>query len=105
MSLPLQGEIWWAEIPEAGRRPALVVTRDAGIPVLSTLLVAPVSRTIRGIPTEVALGQEEGLNVDCAASFDNLRLVPRWVLTERVGRLSPAKSQFLCRAYMAVADC
>jgi len=105
VSLPLQGEIWWAEIPDAGRRPALVVTRDAGIPVLGALLVAPVTRTIRNIPTEVALGHEEGLNVDCAASFDNLRLVPRWALTERVGRLSPTKTQFFCRAYRAVADC
>jgi mRNA interferase MazF len=105
VTLPRQGEIWWTELPDAGRRPALVVTRDAGISVLKTLLVAPVTRTMRGIPTEVALGPEDGLAVECAASFDNLRLVPGYALTELVGRLSPPKSYWLCRAYRAVADC
>lgn len=41
MTTPRQGEVWWAELPDAGRRPVLVVTRDAAIPVLRTLLVAP----------------------------------------------------------------
>ncbi len=105
MSVPAQGEIWWAEIPEAGRRPALVVTRNASIPHLRTLLVAPVTRTIRHIPTEVALGSEDGLTHECAASFDNLRLVPRSVLTERAGRLAAPKTFEICRALRAVADC
>lgn len=105
VSLPAQGEIWWAEIPEAGRRPALVVTRDAVIPHLRTLLVAPVTRTIRQIPTEVALGSDDGLTQECAASFDNLRLVPRTVLTERAGRVAPARVLEICRALRAVADC
>ena len=105
MSLPAQGEIWWAEIPEAGRRPALVVTRDASIPHLRALLVAPVTRTIRHIPTEVELGSEDGLTQECAASFDNLRLVPRSMLTERAGRLAAPKALEICRALRAVADC
>lgn len=105
MSLPAQGEVWWAEIPDAGRRPALVVTRDAAIPLLRTLLVAPVTRTIRHIPTEVALGPEDGLNETCVASFDNLRLVPQWVLTERAGRLAASKTLEICRALSAVGDC
>lgn len=105
MSMPAQGEIWWTEVPDAGRRPALVVTRDAALPVLRAVLVAPVTRTIRGIPTEVALGAEDGLDESCAASFDNLRLVPRWVLTDRVGRLDDSKACEICRALSAVADC
>lgn len=105
MSLPAQGEIWWTEIPDAGRRPALVVTRDAALPVLRAVLVAPISRTIRGIPTEIALGAEDGLVETCAASFDNLRLVPRRVLTERAGRLDSSKAFEICRALSAVADC
>src|SRR5680860_1669414 len=55
-----RGEIWWAEVPEAGRRPLLVMTRDAAIPVLNSVLVAPVTRTIRGIPTELALSPDDG---------------------------------------------
>ncbi|MBP9053922.1 MAG: type II toxin-antitoxin system PemK/MazF family toxin, partial [Ilumatobacteraceae bacterium] len=49
---PLQGEVWWAEGLDQ-RRPVLVVTRSAVNPVLSTIVVAPVTRTIRDIPTEL----------------------------------------------------
>lgn len=66
------------------RRPVLVVTRDEAIPVLRRLVVAPVTRTVRSIPTEIALGTDEGMPVDCAASFDNLQPINRHLLTERV---------------------
>ncbi|MGI9016118.1 MAG: type II toxin-antitoxin system PemK/MazF family toxin [Euzebya sp.] len=105
MSLPAQGEIWWVELPDAGRRPGLVVTRDAAIPVLRTILVAPITTTVRGISSEVTLGADDGLPREGAASFDNLRLVPRSTLTERVGRLSVTKALELCRALRAVGDC
>lgn len=103
--LPAQGEIWWVELPDAGRRPGLVVTRDAAIPVLRTILVAPITTTVRGIPSEIAVGAEDGLPHESAASFDNLRLVPRSTLTERVGRLAATKAIDVCRALQAVADC
>lgn len=105
MSPPGQGELWWSEAPDAGRRPVLVVTRDAAIPVLRALVVAPVTRTVRDIPTEVALGPEDGLPDRCAASFDNLRLVPRTVLTERAGRVDVTKELEICRALSALGDC
>ncbi|MDQ3470421.1 MAG: type II toxin-antitoxin system PemK/MazF family toxin [Actinomycetota bacterium] len=76
MSTPAHGDVWWAEASDLGRRPMLVVTRDVGIPVLSRLLVAPVTRTIRSIPTEVRLGADEGLPTECVASFDNLQPNP-----------------------------
>lgn len=105
MNDPAQGEIWWTDIADTGRRPSLVVTRNAAIPALNAILVAPVTKTVRGIPTEVPLGIEDGLKVECAASFDNLRLVPRWALTERAGRLSSSKAHLLCQAMRAIADC
>lgn len=105
MSPIAQGEVWWAELPEAGRRPVLVVTRYIAIGVLHTVLVAPVSRTVRGIPKEVALDHDEGLPTRCAASLNNLQPVPRWGLTERAGQLSPLRRDELCRALAAVADC
>lgn len=105
MSLPAQGEIWWVELPDTGRRPGLVVTRDAAIPVLRTILVAPITTTVRGIPSEITLGADEGLPRKSAASFDTLRLVPRSTLTERVGRLSVTNTLELCRALRAVGDC
>ena len=56
-----RGEIWWADDPDAGSRPHLVLTRDSAVPVLSGLLVVPVTRTFRGIPTEVPIGIEHGM--------------------------------------------
>ncbi|MDY7106635.1 MAG: type II toxin-antitoxin system PemK/MazF family toxin [Actinomycetota bacterium] len=102
-SLPCQGEIWWAEA-EGKRRPALVVTRSEAIEVLQWIVVAPVTRTVRDIPTEVRLGQEHGLPAECAASFDNLQPIRRSFLTERIGALGPDRGE-LCRALEALADC
>jgi mRNA interferase MazF len=101
--LPQQGEIWWAET-EHKRRPVLVVTRSEAVEVLAGVVVAPVSRTVRAIPTEIVLGEEDGLGVECAASFDNLQRILRSALTERVGSLG-ARREEICRALRALADC
>lgn len=100
-----RGEVWWLEHPEAGRRPACVVTREAAIPVLDHVLVAPATRTIRGIPTEVALTREDGMPADCALSLDNLATVPKALLTERITALPPTKMHDLCRALRAATGC
>ena len=104
MNLPRQGEIWWAEA-EDKRRPVLVVTRSEAIPVLTWIVAAPVTRTVRGIATEVALGPDEGLDTDCVASFDNLQPVRRSLLTTRAGTLDPTRRPELCNALQALADC
>ena len=100
---PCQGEVWWAEA-EDKRRPVLVVTRSEAIPVLTWILVAPLTRTVRGIPTEISLDQDHGLDAPCAASFDNLQPIRRAFLTSRVGTL-PFPRQQICRTLAAVADC
>lgn len=100
---PARGEIWWAE-SEDMRRPVMVVTRDAAIPVLGAILVAPVTRTVRGIPTEIPLGRDEGLLEPCAASFDNLRPVRKGWLTRRMGALG-SRSHEICGALTALSDC
>ena len=100
---PAQGDIWWAEA-ENKRRPVLVVTRTEAIPVLEWIIVAPVTRTIRGIPTEVPLGKEEGLAVACVASFDNLQPIRRAFLTQPVGSLADRRTA-ICHALAALADC
>ena len=104
MSTPRQGEIWWAET-EDKRRPVLVVSRTEVVPVLTWIIVAPVTRTIRGIPTEVRLGADEGLSTDCCASFDNLQPIRRSYLTDRSGALDPVRRADLCSALTALADC
>lgn len=101
---PRQGEIWWAEA-EDKRRPVLVVTRNEAIPVLDRIVVAPVTRTIRSIATEVALGSDQGLNDDCVASFDNLQPIRRSFLTSRVGVLGGDQAHEVCRAMAALTDC
>jgi len=105
VSIPSQGEVWWAEAPTFGRRPVLVVTRDAALSVLTRVLVAPITRTVRGIPTEVSLGDQEGLGHPCVASFDNLQPISRLALTERAGSLGPSRRREICRALGALADC
>jgi mRNA interferase MazF len=100
-----RGEVWWLEHPEAGRRPACILTRQAAIPVLHTVLVAPATRTVRGIPTEVALGPDDGMPEPCALNFDNLTAVPKALLTERITRLAPAKLAEVCPALNVAAGC
>lgn len=102
--LPRQGDVWWAET-EDKRRPVLVVTRSEAVPVLARLVVAPVTSNVRGIPTEILLGVEEGLPRPCVASFDNAQPIRRSSLTRLVGRLGPARRDELCRALSALADC
>jgi mRNA interferase MazF len=80
------GEIWWIEHPDAGRRPACILTRQAAIGVLTSVLVVPATRTVRGIPTEVPLSRADGMPDDCALSFDNVTTVPKARLTERDNR-------------------
>ncbi len=103
MSVPQQGDIWWAET-EDKRRPVLVITRSHAIPVLKRVVVAPVSRTVRGIPTEIGLGPSEGLPSECTASFDNLQTVLRSALTERTGSLGPRRNE-ICDTLRVLTDC
>jgi mRNA interferase MazF len=103
VAAPAQGEIWWAEA-EDQRRPVLVVTRSEAVAVLTGIVVAPVTRTVRSIPTEVPLGEDEGLGVDCAASFDNLQRIRRTALVERIGSLGPRREE-ICNSLRALADC
>jgi mRNA interferase MazF len=100
-----RGEVWWVEHPDAGRRPACVLTRQAAIPVLNAVLVAPATRTIRGIPTEVALTRDDGIPDDCALSFDNLTTVPTALLTTRITTIPDARLPELCDALRAATGC
>lgn len=100
---PAQGDIWWAEAADK-KRPVLIVTRSEAIPVLTWIVVAPVTRTARNIPTEVPLDTEHGVDVPCAAAFDNLQPIRKSFLTSRLGSL-PHPRQEICRALGALADC
>lgn len=93
MSLPLprRGDVWLADLPGDKVRPIVVMTRGSVLRHLHSVVAAPVTSTIRGIPSEVALTREEGLLHPSVANFDNLQLVARARLLRRVGALSNAK--------------
>lgn len=105
MSEPRRGEVWWGELEDVGRRPFLVMTRTAAIPVLFSVLAAPVTRTVRDIPTELRLSPDDGMPTECAASFDNLRVVPKAYLIERQCTLPPTRLLEACTALRAAVDC
>lgn len=99
-----RGELWWGEAPDEKGRPFLVVSRDVANDVMQRVLVAPVSTRIRDLPSELSLGPEEGLPVQCVASFDNLRPFPKSLLLRRLGTLGPRMHE-ICRAASATLDC
>jgi mRNA interferase MazF len=83
----------------------LVLTRAQAIPVLSRIVVAPLTKTIRGIPTEVLLGGDDGMPAECVISFDNLQLIPRALLSEPLTSLSGARMHEVCKALSIATGC
>ena len=93
------------ETPNRKRRPVLIVSRDDVIPVLNNVVIAPVTSTIRAIPTCVRVGPDEGIGHESVATFDNLAAVPKSVLTVRLGSLGVGGKQRICDALAAMANC
>lgn len=100
-----QAELWLMETPNQKRRPVLVVSRDEVIPVLNNVVIAPVTSTIRSIPTCVPVGPDEGIDHDSVATFDSLAAVPKSVLTTRLGSLGIDGRRQICDALEAMANC
>ena len=90
-----RGEIrWYTFRPPDKRRPVLIMTRNSAIPVLTGITVAPLTTTIRHIPTEVELNpDEDGVLEICAANLDNLQTVPKAKIGALLTVLAPAKMQ------------
>ena len=104
--MPLRGELWWCELPEIGRRPVVVLSRDAAIPRLRRALIAPCTTTIRGLPSEVILEPgEDPIGGRSAVNLDSVESVSIAVLVERLGRLSGARMREICIALEIAVDC
>src|SRR5580658_1107818 len=104
--VPSRGDVWWCELPEIGRRPVVVLSRDAAIPRLRRTLVAPCTTTIRGLPSEVVLDpSEDPIPRHSAVNLDSTESVAVAVLVERIGRLSDTKMHELCAALEVAVDC
>jgi len=87
------------------RRPVLILTRQEVIGLLHTVMVAPITSTIRGLPSEVLLGEEEGLKHSSAANLDNVQTVDSTRLSRYVGSVAPAKMRQVCLALAVAVGC
>ena len=100
-----RGEVWWAELPPpAGSRPVVILTRDAVLYSIDSVVMALVTRTIRGVPTEVVLGRRQGLPGRSVANLDNLLTVPRSRLKRQMGACASGKVKELNEALMAALE-
>lgn len=89
-----RGEVWWVDMPPpAGRRPAVLLSRDAAYRVRAAITVAPVTRTTRNIPVEVALDRSDGLPARCVVNLDDITTLPIVLIKQRVTALSAEKMQ------------
>jgi len=104
--LPQRGELWWCEPPEIGRRPVVVLSRDAAIPRLRRVLVAPCTTTVRGLASEVVLEPgDDPVPRETAVNLDSVESVSVALLIERLGRLSDARMRDVCEALAVATDC
>ncbi|MBI4399069.1 MAG: type II toxin-antitoxin system PemK/MazF family toxin [Candidatus Omnitrophica bacterium] len=78
-----RGEVWWAQLPKpAGRRPVLILSRDKAIQVRQHITIAEITRTVRNIPVEVALGLSDGLPQSCVVNLDVVNTIPKQILVK-----------------------
>lgn len=101
-----RGELWHYrfQAPDK-RRPVLVLTRQEVIGLLHTVMVAPITSTIYGAPSEVVVGPEEGLKHASAVNLDHVQTVERGRLTTYIGSVSPTTMKAVCRALAVATGC
>ena len=103
---PARGEVWWCDVAEAGRRPVVVLSRDAAIPRLRRALIGPCTTTIRRIPSEVLLEPgEDPIPQTSVVNLDSLESVSVGTLVERLGRLSDERMRQICTALEIAVGC
>jgi len=100
-----RGEVWWANMDlPVGRRPVVLLSRDSAYDIRNAVTVAPVTRTIRGLPVEVVLDETDGMAVKCAANVDDIATIRKSLLTERITQLGQEKIGALNRAIIVALD-
>lgn len=100
---PHHGEIWLVTLDK--RRPVVVLTRDPMGSYLHSVLVGPITSTIRGLSTEVQIGQEDGISRKSVVNLDNVQLVARSEFVRHVGNASRQTLALICRAMSTAIDC
>lgn len=104
--IPARGEVWWCEMPEIGRRPVVVLSRDAVIPRHRRALIAPCTTTIRGLVSEVVLEPgDDPVPRRSAVNLDSVESVSIAILVARLGRLRDTRMREVCAALAVAVDC
>ncbi|HMS46260.1 type II toxin-antitoxin system PemK/MazF family toxin [Candidatus Neomicrothrix sp.] len=99
-----RGEVWFAATP-GGDRPVLVLTRDPVADRIGSVVVAALTRTRRGLVSELELTSADGVPTDSVVNFDNIHTIPRDLMRRRVAELSPPRMAEACRVLQAAAGC
>ena len=100
-----RGEIWFAATP-GGDRPVLVLTRDPVAERIGSVVVAALTRTRRGLVSELDLtAQQDGVPTDCVVNFDNVHTIPREAFRRRIASLGAPRLAQACRALAAATGC
>lgn len=99
-----RGEVWFAATP-GGDRPVLVLTRDPVAGRIGSVVVATLTRTRRGLVSELELTSADGVPTDSVVNFDNIHTIPRDLMRRRVAVLSPPRMAEACRVLQAATGC
>ena len=99
-----RGEVWFAAT-SGGDRPVLVMTRDPVADRIGSVVVAALTRTRRGLVSEVSLTPDDGVPTECVVNFDNLHTIPRDRFRRRIAELPPARMAEACRALADSVGC
>jgi mRNA interferase MazF len=98
--------VWWSQLPQIGRRPVLVLSRDVAIPRLRRALVAPCTTTVRGLASEVILEPPDNpVPKRTAVNLDSVESISVAMLIERIGVLTAGRMRDVCAALEVAVDC
>ena len=100
-----RGEVWWAKLPHpVGRRPVLLLSRDAAYKLRASITVGIITRTTRHIPVEVSLDVEDGMPERCVINLDDIMTIPKTLLIERIATLRHSKMALVAKAISFALD-
>jgi mRNA interferase MazF len=102
----MRGQIWFYSFSRPDkRRPVVVLSRPEVIGLLHTVIVAPITSTIHGVPSEVPVGIDEGLKQDSVVNLDHVQTIDKSRLTRFIGTVNPAKMKAICYALAIATGC
>ncbi|MGV1005052.1 MAG: type II toxin-antitoxin system PemK/MazF family toxin [Candidatus Nanopelagicales bacterium] len=100
-----RGELWFASTP-GGDRPVLILTRDPVADRIGAVVVAALTRTRRGLVSELELtASDDHVPSDCVVNFDNIHTLPRDSFRRKIAQLSPARLHQACHTLRAATGC